>query len=82
MGYWGPTESVLSLMRMPKRRGGRSSTYNRGRTSPTPIQTVRANLPWSLVPFVPLKHSHVCFSRLAPSKVGTLSEVVSYATTM
>ena len=78
VGYGGPTESVLSLMRMPER----SRTYNRGRISPTPIQTIRGNLPWSLVPFVPLKHSHVCFSRLALSKVGTLSEVVSYAMTM
>ena len=61
MGYEGPTESVLSLMRMHKRRGGRSSAYNRGRTSPTPIQTVRVNLPWPLVPYVPFKHSHMLF---------------------
>ena len=70
MGYGGRRESALNLMRMPKRGGGGSSTYSRSRTSPTPILTIRANLPRSLVPFVPL---NICmrFSRLALSKVGT-----------
>ena len=50
MGYRGRRESALNLMRMPKGGGGGSSTYSRSRTSPTPILTIRANLPRSLVP--------------------------------
>ena len=38
----------------------------------------KSRLPCSLAPCVPLEHSHA-LSRLAVSKVGTSSEVVSYA---
>ena len=88
MGNGGCRESALSLMRMHERRGGRSSTYNRSRTTPYTLNTILPNYPdesrppWPLVLCDPLKHSNVCFSRLTLSKVGTLSKVVFYATTM
>ena len=67
MGCGGRRESVLGLMRMHKRRGGRSSTYNRSRTNPYTLNTTLPNYsdesrpPQPLVPCVPLKYSHALF---------------------